>query len=76
MKEVSLVINPHICFIIFYDSFKIDELIEERGHRVLGMPPNGSHVGSIEVIRSRVKRYYNSIVGQNECRMEAVNKDV
>jgi hypothetical protein len=40
MKEDSLVVNLNICYMTFCDSLKIDELIEEQGHKVSGIPLN------------------------------------
>jgi hypothetical protein len=39
MKEVSIEIILIMCYIIFLDRFKIDELIEEYGPKVLWLPP-------------------------------------
>jgi hypothetical protein len=50
---------------IFFDRFKINELIEEHGHKLLWLPPYYCHFNPTELGWSQGKRYYNSIVGQN-----------
>lgn len=39
MNEVSLVVFPIICYVIFFRAFRIDDLIEENGYKVLQLPP-------------------------------------
>jgi hypothetical protein len=74
MKEVSLVIILDFFYIIFFDRFKIDELIEKHGHKVLLLPPYHCHFNSIELVWSQAKRYYSSNIGQSGFWMEAVKK--
>jgi NADH:ubiquinone oxidoreductase subunit 3 (subunit A) len=72
MKEVSLVIILNMCYTIFFDRFKIDELIEERGHKALQQPPYHCHFNPVELVWLQAERYYNSNIGQNGFGMEAV----
>jgi transposase len=50
--------------------FKIFELIEERGQRVLHILPYHYHLNPTELVWSQMKRYYSSNSWQNMFGME------
>jgi hypothetical protein len=54
----------------FFLKFKIFELIEEHGLRVLHIPPYHYHLNPTELVWSQTKGYYSSKSWQNMFRME------
>jgi transposase len=57
---------------MFFDWYKVDDLIEEHGHKVVRLPLYHCHFNPIELGWSQAERYYNSNIGQNGFGMEAV----
>jgi transposase len=49
----------------FFLRFKIDEFIEEHGHKVLCLPPYHCYFNPTECVWSQAKRYYNSNIGRD-----------
>jgi hypothetical protein len=74
MKKVSLVRILSNCYKMSFDRYKVDDLIEEHGHKVLRLPPYHCHFNPIELVWSQAKRYYNSNIGRNGFGKEAVKK--
>jgi hypothetical protein len=56
----------------FFLRFKMYELPEQQGHKVLHIPPYDCHINPSELVWSHAKRYYNSSIGKYGFGMEAV----
>jgi hypothetical protein len=63
MKEVRLVRILSRCYTMFFDRYKVGDLTEEHGYKVLRLPPYQCHFNPIELGWSQAKRYYNSNIG-------------
>jgi transposase len=51
---------------VFFLRFKIYELIEEHGHKVLYIPPYHCHLNPTELVWSQTKRHYSPNIGGME----------
>jgi transposase len=58
----------------FFLRIKIDEFIEEHGHKVLCLPLYHFHFYPSELVWPHAKRYYNSNIGQKGFGMEALKE--
>jgi transposase len=58
----------------FFLGFKIYDLTEQHGHKVLHIPPYHFHLNPTELVWSQTERYYNSSIGQFGFGMEAVKR--